>query len=175
MPGVPSEPEDKCEPFMRVRLRPLDAPNQGDGVSAAGDLQGDGVSAAGDLQVTVYQGSSLPEFLVPRDVFDASRTVLPGTRIKMWFANRGSRGGSWWNGKVFTNRALEEGGDPWECLKVFANRALEEGGDPSECLKVFANRALEEDGDPWECLKVQWDKDDDFSEVCPWEVTVSTK
>ena len=72
--------------------------------------------------MTVYQDSSLPEFVVKRSVFEQSCKVKTGTRVKMWFANDASRkagksGGMWYHGVVLNNNFPNDA-EPWECVQV---------------------------------------------------------
>jgi hypothetical protein len=64
------------------------------------------------LQVTMYEDSSLPEFVVNKATFDKGCQLMKGTRVKMYFSNVDSGtqrkaaakpAGTWYTGVVVNN------------------------------------------------------------------------
>ena len=97
------------------------------------------------FQVSVYLDSSLPEFVVKKAVFEQSCKIKPGARVKMWFAT------------VETQRKGKGG--------AAANGTWYHGS--------VVNNVFAEDGEPWECVVVRWDRHEELTRVCPWELTLA--
>ena len=36
------------------------------------------------------------------------------------------------------------------------------------------SNTLPEDAQPWECILVRWDKHEELTRVCPWELTANS-
>jgi len=122
-----------------VRLRPVSLKKK----HAAGVAAHPAACTDGCFQVTMYEDSSLPEFVVNKATFDKGCQLMKGTRVKMYFSNVDSG---------TQRKAAAKPAGTWY-------------------TGVVVNNLFPVDGQPWECVQVRWDNDTQLTMACPWELT----
>lgn len=198
------EKEPKSQPCICVRLRPSGAKRKTAGAACP--------ASDASFHVSVYQESSLPEFLVKKAVFEQSCKLKPATRVKMWFATVDSSrkpsskaaSGTWYlclhlHCTCLDLLALAQ---PSTCslvpvLHVRIVLAAPPMAKKRDLLLVLVpypreratyavwhvvhryqgsvvSNTFPEDAQPWECILVRWDKHEELTRVCPWELTANS-